>query len=97
MFIHVALPSAKPALATVALFSFIGHWNDFLGPHIYTNSMEKKTLAVGLNAFKGTFGRTDWNLMMAASATVMLPVIVLFLVGQRYFIQGIVTTGLSGR
>jgi ABC-type glycerol-3-phosphate transport system permease component len=94
---QMILPLSMPVLTAMAIFSFVGHWNDFMGPLIYLRDMNNMTVAVGLNAFKGTFGRTDWNLMMAASATVMLPVIVLFLVGQRYFIQGIVTTGLSGR
>ena len=94
---QMMLPLSKPLLTAMAIFSFVGHWNDFMGPLIYLRDMDMMTVAVGLNAFKGTFGRTDWNLMMAASTTVMLPVVVLFLAGQRYFIQGIVTTGLSGR
>ena len=92
---HVALPLSKPALTTVALFSFIGHWNDFLGPLIYTQSMEKKTLALGLTAFKGLQG-TEYHLLMAASVTVLIPILVIFFLAQRYFVQGIVTTGLKG-
>lgn len=92
---HVALPLSKPALTTVALFSFIAHWNDFLGPLIYTQSMEKKTLALGLTAFKGLQG-TEYELLMAASVTVLIPIIVIFFLAQRYFVQGIVTTGLKG-
>lgn len=94
---QMMLPLSTPVLTAMAIFSFVGNWNEFMGPLIYLRDMDMMTVAVGLNAFKGTFGRTDWNLMMAASATVMLPIIVLFLAGQRYFIQGIVTTGLSGR
>ncbi len=95
VFWHIMLPLSKPALTTVALFSFIGHWNDFLGPLIYTQSLEKKTLALGLTAFKGLTG-TEYNLLMAASVAVLAPVIVIFFVAQRYFVQGIATQGLKG-
>ncbi len=95
VFWHIMLPLSKPALTTVALFSFIGHWNDFLGPLIYTQSLEKKTLALGLTAFKGLTG-TEYHLLMAASVAVLAPVIVIFFVAQRYFVQGIATQGLKG-
>lgn len=90
----VILPLSKPALTTVALFSFIAHWNDFLGPLIYTQSMEKKTLAVGLTAFKSLHG-TEYHLLMAASVAVLLPILVIFFFAQRYFVEGIVTSGLK--
>jgi multiple sugar transport system permease protein len=92
---HVILPLAKPALTAVALLSFIGHWNDFLGPLIYTQSEEKKTLALGLNAFKGLHG-TEYHLLMAASVAVLLPIVVLFFFSQKYFIEGVVTSGVKG-
>lgn len=92
---HVVMPLSKPALTTVALFSFIGHWNDFLGPLIYTQSMEKKTLAVGLAAFKGLHG-TEFHLLMAASVAVLLPIIVIFFLAQRYFVEGVATSGVKG-
>jgi len=95
VFWHVMLPLSKPALTTVALFSFIGHWNDFLGPLIYTQSMEKKTLALGLSAFKSLNG-TEYHLMMAASVAVLLPIIVIFFAAQRYFVQSIVSSGVKG-
>lgn len=95
LFRHVALPLSKPALTTVALFSFIGHWNDFLGPLIYTQSMEKKTLAVGLTAFKSLHG-TEYHLLMAASVAVLLPILVIFFCAQRYFVEGVVTSGVKG-
>jgi multiple sugar transport system permease protein len=95
IFWHVALPLSKPALATVALFSFVFHWNDFLGPLIYTQTIEKKTLAVGLNAFKSLHG-TEHHLLMAASVAVLAPVIVVFFLAQRYFVQGVVTSGVKG-
>lgn len=95
LFRHVAVPLSVPALTTVALFSFIGHWNDFLGPLIYTQSMEKKTLAVGLTAFKGLYG-TEYHLLMAASVAVLLPIVVIFFFAQRYFVEGIVASGVKG-
>jgi multiple sugar transport system permease protein len=95
VFLHIALPSSKPALVTVALFSFIGHWNDFLGPLIYTQSLEKKTLAVGLNAFKDMYG-TEYHLLMAASVAVLLPILVIFFLAQRYFTEGVVMSGVKG-
>ena len=95
IFRHVALPLSKPALTTVALFSFIGHWNDFLGPLIYTQSMEKKTLAVGLTAFRSLHG-TEYHLLMAASVAVLLPILVIFFCAQRYFVEGVVTSGVKG-
>ena len=94
---RMILPLSTAVLTAMAIFSFVGNWNDFMGPMIYLRDMGMMTVAVGLNAFKGTFGQTDWNLMMAASAAAMAPIIVLFLAGQRYFIKGIVTTGLAGR
>lgn len=92
---HVIMPLSKPALTAVALFSFIGHWNDFLGPLIYTQSMDKKTLALGLNAFEGLHG-TEYNLMMAASVAVLIPIIVIFFFSQKYFVEGVVTSGVKG-
>jgi multiple sugar transport system permease protein len=71
-------------------------WNDFMGPLIYLNSPEKLTVALGLSRFTGVYGSTAWNLLMAASLVAVLPCIVLFFFAQRYFIQGIVITGLKG-
>ena len=95
IFWHVVLPLSKPALTTVALFSFISHWNDFLGPLIYTQSMEKKTLAVGLTAFKSLHG-TEYHLLMAASVAVLIPIVIIFFLAQRYFVEGVITSGVKG-
>lgn len=95
IFRHVAIPLSKPALTTVALFSFIGHWNDFLGPLIYTQSMAKKTLAVGLTAFKSLHG-TEYHLLMAASVAVLLPILIIFFCAQRYFVEGIQSGAVKG-
>ncbi len=96
IYARVILPLAKPVLSAVAIFTFLDSWNAFMGPLIYLNSIEKMTLAVGLRAFQGLRG-TEWNLMMAAAAVMMIPVLVVFFAAQRYFIQGIVTTGFGGR
>lgn len=92
----VVLPLAKPALSVVALFTFLGTWNDFLGPLIYLVDPKTFTLGLGLQAFQNQHGGTPWNLMMAATAMVIAPVIILFFFAQKQFIQGIAVTGLKG-
>jgi multiple sugar transport system permease protein len=95
IFWRIMLPLSRPALAVVALFSFMWAWNNFLGPLLYLQRPEQYTLALGLQAFQSAQGGTDWNYLMAASMMVMLPVILLFFVAQKTFIQGIATTGLK--
>lgn len=92
---RIILPLAKPVLATVAFFSFLGRWNDFMGPLIYLSSESKFTLALGLASFQGQYS-TDWNLMMAASLVVMAPCLIFFFLGQRFFVSSIVLSGLRG-
>lgn len=84
---HIMLPLSKPILATVAIFSFNGAWNDFLGPLLYLNDETKYTLQLGLQVFKSE-ANTQWNLLMAGSLIVLLPVIILFFIFQKYFIEG---------
>lgn len=91
----VLLPQVKPALAAVAIFSFMAHWNDFMGPLIYLSDPGKRTLALALWAFQGQYV-TDWHLLMAASTVVMLPLLILFFAAQKYFIQGVVISGVKG-
>ncbi|HEX4816040.1 MAG TPA: carbohydrate ABC transporter permease [Nonomuraea sp.] len=96
---RIIVPLSKPALATVAIFSFLGHWNDFIHPLIYLNSTEKFPLSVGLRWFQQQ--PTDpieprENLMMAASVLMITPAIVLFFSMQRYFVRGIVMSGIKG-
>ena len=91
----IVLPLSKPALIVVAIFTFIDVWNDFLGPLIYLNSDTKFTLALGLASFKGLM-TSQWGYLMAASTAVVAPIIVLFFVAQRYFIEGISLTGIKG-
>lgn len=96
IFWRVILPLAKPALIVVALFQFMATWNDFLGPLIYLNDQQDMTLALGLQSFQSKGGGTSWNYLMAASTLIVLPVIILFFFCQRYFIEGIATTGGKG-
>lgn len=93
---QIVLPLAKPALAVVALFTFMGTWNDFLGPLIYLQDQSTFTLGLGLQAYQSQHGGTQWHHLMAASTIVVAPVILLFFFTQRLFIQGIALTGIKG-
>ena len=96
-FWRIMLPLSRPALATIAIFSFQFTWNDFINPLIYINEQDKKTLALGLRDYYQMFTTTvEWQQMMAASAMMIIPMVVIFLFAQRYFIQGIAVTGLKG-
>ncbi|MBI2942226.1 MAG: carbohydrate ABC transporter permease [Chloroflexi bacterium] len=92
---RIVIPQATPALAAVAIFAFQARWNEFLTPLIYIHSRERFTLALGLRLFQEQYW-VDWSGLMAASTVVMLPILVLFYFAQRYFIQGIVFTGVKG-
>jgi multiple sugar transport system permease protein len=96
IFRQIILPLAKPALAVVALFTFMATWNDFLGPLIYLLDQRTFTLSLGLQFYQSQHGGTQWNLLMAASTIVIMPIIVLFFFTQKQFIQGIAVTGLKG-
>jgi multiple sugar transport system permease protein len=91
---QIILPQSKPVLATAAIFAFLWTWNDFMGPVIYLHSPQNFTLPIGLRAFQQQTG-TEWDLLMAASLIVMLPVITLFFLLQRYFVQGMAMSGLN--
>ena len=93
---QMVLPLSKPVIAAVSLLCFIARWNDFLEPLIYINSINKRTLALALQVFKGMYS-AEPNLMMAAAATMIVPILILFFLAQRYFVGGIATSGLSGR
>jgi multiple sugar transport system permease protein len=95
IYARIMMPLAKPALITVAIFTFFGTWNDFLGPLLYLNSPERFTISLGLAGFRGVL-RTRWDLLMAASTATTLPVVILFFLAQRYFVQGVVLSGLKG-
>ena len=105
IFARIILPLLGPALATVAIFSFMGHWNDFLGPVIYLQKIELKTLTQGLSSFEsmmtgtgGSYGMLSsrLHLLMAVSLLIDLPCIIIFLLFQKYFIRDVVMSGLKG-
>jgi multiple sugar transport system permease protein len=96
IFWRVALPLATPALAALAIFVFINSWNSFMWPLIVTNSEELRTLPVGLAALKGSFrDTTDWALLMAAATLSILPVVLVFLIGQKQFMKGMLSGGVK--
>ncbi len=92
IFWRLIVPNSGAAFATVGVFTFIGSWRDFMGPLLYLNDPDKQTLEMGLRTFQ-TLNNTQWHLLMAASVLVMLPLIVIFFIGQRFLIRGIVMTG----
>jgi ABC-type glycerol-3-phosphate transport system permease component len=94
----VAIPLSRPVLATIAIFTFQGAWQDFMGPLLYLQDESKYTLQLALRQFEhAAGGQPAWNQLMAVSLIVMLPVLIIFLVFQRYFMEGINLTGLGGR
>ncbi len=93
---HVCLPLARPALATFALLTTMWHWNDFFWPLIVTSSVDMRTMPLGLVVFTHSEQGTSWDLLMAAGIFTALPVVVLFLAAQRYFVQGIARVGIKG-
>jgi multiple sugar transport system permease protein len=95
IFVRVLMPLAKPALAVTAFFTFLGVWNDFLGPLLYLNNERLFTLSLGLAQFQGEYSG-EWHYLMAASCVLVLPIIVAFALCQRTFLQGIALTGLKG-
>jgi multiple sugar transport system permease protein len=89
------LPLSVPVIAIVAIYTFLAAWNDFMGPLIYLNSPQNRTLALALNAFRGAYGVSDAHLLMAAAVVCMLPCIILFFAAQRYFVESVAMTGLK--
>lgn len=94
VYLQIVLPLARPALATVAVFQFVWSWTDFLNPLIYLSDESQYTLSIGLYNFFSEHG-VDWGPLMAASVMFTLPALVIFLLGQRYFVEGIATRGLK--
>lgn len=95
IFLNIVLPLSKPALATLALFAFLGTWKDFLWPLLVTNRLDMRTVEVGIANFSGMY-QTDWPHQMAAAVIVMLPLVLVFFLAQRYFVRGITMTGMKG-
>lgn len=95
VFLRIVLPLAKPAVATVAVFAFMGSWNNFLWPLVVINSPRLMTLPLGLSTMSDRFV-TDWNLVLAGATISVLPILAVFLFAQRYVIQGFAMSGLKG-
>jgi len=95
-FWRIILPLSGPALATLAVFAFLFHWNNLLWPLIVANTDATIPIVVGLTRFQGEYG-TAWNLLMAASVIATIPVLLVYFAAQRWFVQGIATSGLGGR
>jgi multiple sugar transport system permease protein len=93
---RIILPNSKPALGAVAIMSFMWHWRQYQGPLLYLSDNRKFTLSLGLSMFRTPFGGTPWHWLMAASLVVILPCVIVFFVFQRYFIQGVVISGVKG-
>jgi multiple sugar transport system permease protein len=91
----IILPLSRPVLATIAILAFIHHWNDFLRPLVFLQDQDMRTLAIGLRLFRSEY-LVQWNLLMAAAALMLAPILVLFFLAQRYFVQGIVMSGVKG-
>ncbi len=94
--LKIIIPLVKPSLATLGIFSFMGAWNNFFWPLIVTNSTEMRTVQVGLSSFQGQYGNVEWGAMMAAATMVSAPVLIMFFLAQRYFIEGIAMSGIKG-
>ncbi|MEZ4674196.1 MAG: carbohydrate ABC transporter permease [Caldilineaceae bacterium] len=93
---QVIMPLAGPVLATLAIFNFQGSWNDFLWPLVITRSQNMRTIPIGLSTFQGQFN-TEWHLLMAGSVIALLPVLIIYIIGQNWFVRGITLSGLGGR
>ena len=93
---QIMLPLVKPALATIAIFAFVGNWNNFMGPLIYLNDINKYTMAIGLRLFQGQHAVHNQQYLMAVSVVNVAPILVIFFFAQKTFIQGIALTGIKG-
>lgn len=96
IFYKILVPAIAPALITVAVLSVAFHWNDFMSPLIYLNSDENFTLAIGLQFFQNSYGSSQVQMLMAVSLITVIPLLILFFIGQKYFVQGITMSGLKG-
>ena len=94
-YFRIVLPLAKPAMATLTIFTFVTVWNDYMGPMIYFNSEANKTIPLGIRMFLGQYS-TQYQLIMAASVVSLIPVFIIYIFCQRFFVQGIATSGLKG-
>jgi multiple sugar transport system permease protein len=96
LYARVALPLARPALAAVAIFTFLNSWNSYLEPLVYLTDKSKFTLPLALTQYTDAYGTHLWNIQLAASVTTVLPVLAVFIAAQRHFVEGLAQTGLKG-
>ncbi|MBW7455108.1 carbohydrate ABC transporter permease [Paenibacillus sepulcri] len=92
---RIMLPLIKPALSALGIFTFLGMWNNFFNPLIFLNSPDKFTVPMMLNLYRGMYA-TDWTLMMAGAAIALIPVLIVYIIGQRYIIEGVTLSGIKG-
>ena len=95
IYLRIMLPLSKPALSTLTIFTFVNTWNDYLGPLIYLRSESKKTIQLGLKMFISQYS-SDYGLIMAGSVLSLIPLIIMFLFFQKYFVEGVAATGIKG-
>lgn len=93
---QIIMPLSGPVIATLAIFNFQGSWNDFLWPLIITSKEQMRTIPIGLASFQGQY-QTEWHLLMAGAVIALLPVLVIYVLGQNWFVRGITLTGMGGR
>lgn len=95
IYAKIVLPLSKPAIATLTIFTFVNTWNDFLGPYLYLTKQKLKTIQIGLRMFIGQYS-SEYGLIMAASVVALIPVLTVFLSLQKYFVEGVASSGLKG-
>lgn len=93
---QIIMPLSGPVIATLAIFNFQGSWNDFLWPLIITSKEQMRTIPIGLASFQGQY-QTEWHLLMAGAVIALLPILVIYILGQNWFVRGITLTGMGGR
>lgn len=95
IYYKIMLPLIKPAVMTLIVFTLMNTWNDYLGPLIYLSTPDKYTMTLGIAYFKGTY-TVQWNMMMAGAVISVIPILTVYLFGQKYFIEGIAFSGIKG-
>ena len=95
IYARIMLPLSKPALSTLTIFTFVATWNDYLGPLIYLKTEAKKTIQLGLKMFISQYS-SDYGLIMAGSILSLIPVLIVFLCLQKYFVEGVASSGIKG-
>jgi multiple sugar transport system permease protein len=95
IYAKIMLPLSKPAISTLTIFTFVNTWNDYLGPLIYLKTQTKKTIQLGLKMFIGQYS-SEYGLIMAGSVLSLIPVLIVFLCLQKYFVEGVASTGVKG-